>query len=178
MKNAFCILLIAFVITCCPLVSSAQSDVKPIQISIWNPVQLFNSSTSIHGIRLILLYGVNQDIIGLDWVGVIHKVNGDMVGWQEGIINIVGGNVRGFQDGFVNYVKGEFWGLQTSIVNINKSRTIGLQAGFYNSTNDMNGVQFGAVNIAKTLYGLQIGIININKSGNLLKFLPIVNFSF
>lgn len=112
MKNTLYLALIAFVIICCPLTSSAQSKVKPIQISIWKPVQLFNSGTSIHGIRLTLLYSVNQDVIGMDLAGVVHRLNGDMIGWQEGIVNLIEGDMKGFQDGFVNCVEGDFWGLQ------------------------------------------------------------------
>jgi hypothetical protein len=178
MKNILCLVLIIFIIICYPLTSSAQSDVKPIQISILDPVQIFDSDTSIHGIRLTLFYGTNQDVVGLDWGGVVHELSGDMIGWQEGIVNLVEGDVKGFQDGFVNFVEGDFWGVQTGFVNINRSRTIGIQAGINNSTNDMIGIQLGAVNITETLRGLQIGFININKSGKPIKFLPIVNISF
>ena len=113
MKNTFCLSFLVFMILCFPLLSSAQSDVKPIQISIWDTVQLFDTETSIHGIRLTLLYGVNRDIHGVDWGMVHNKVNGDMIGWQSGFVNIVEGETKGLQEGFVNIVKGNFGGWQS-----------------------------------------------------------------
>jgi len=158
------------------LSTTAYSDVKPIQLSLWENVQLYDSSTSIQGIRLSV-YGVNQEVCGID-CGLILNVKGDMKGRQAGIVNLVGGDVTGSQRGFVNLLEGDFFGWQTGGVNINKGQTVGLQAGLFNSTNDLRGLQFGFVNFTETLYGIQIGIVNINNSGTPFKFLPIVNFSF
>ena len=156
--------------------SFSAAQVKPIQLSIWDTVQLYDQSTSIHGLRLSI-YGVNQEVHGIDW-GIIPKVTGDFLGWQAGLVNIVGGSATGYQEGFVNLVDGDFLGWQSGAVNINKSQTVGLQTAFFNQTNSLRGLQFGLVNITDTLYGLQIGIINLNNSGNPFKFLPIVNFCF
>ncbi len=148
MRNTLCLTLMAFMVLCYPLTTMAQSDVKPIQISIWESVQIFDSETSIYGVRINLLYGVNQDVYGLD-LGLVNKLNGDMKGAQGGLVNLVEGDVGGTQSGLVNLVKG-----------------------------DREGLQIGVVNMAGTLKGLQIGIVNINNSGEPHRFLPIVNFSF
>ena len=176
MKKAFCCTIFVVFIIMSVLISTAFGDVKPIQLSIWETVQLFDASTNIHGLRLSI-YGVNEQVHGVDW-GIVPKVTGDFLGWQCGVINLVGGNATCYQEGFVNLVEGDFLGWQHGAVNINKSQTVGLQTALFNKTDGMRGVQFGFVNITETLYGLQIGIINLNNSGNPFKFLPIVNFSF
>ena len=176
MKKPFCFALLVFMILCFSLTSFAQSEVKPIQLSLWNTVQLEDASTSIHGIR-IALYGENEDVYGVDW-GLVLKVNGDMIGWQPGFVNIVEGDLMGLQEGFVNMVGGDLWGWQSGCVNFNKGQLIGVQTGFVNSANGLRGVQLGLVNMTQTLYGLQIGLVNINNSGIPHKILPLVNYSF
>ena len=54
----------------------AESSAKPIQISLWPTIQMHDSETSIKGFRLNLLYGVNQDVSGLD-IGSANKVKGN-----------------------------------------------------------------------------------------------------
>ena len=78
MKYTLHLTLIAFMILCLPTASMAQSSVKPIQIAIWHPVQIFDSETSIYGVRISLLYGVNQDVYGLDY-GLVNKLKGDVM---------------------------------------------------------------------------------------------------
>ena len=156
--------------------TTALAEIKPIQLSIWETVQLYDKSTSISGLRLSI-YGVNEDVKGIDF-GLVTKVNGEFLGWQSGIVNLVEGNATGYQDGVFNRVRGDFLGWQTGWVNITESKFTGLQTGLVNMVGDMHGVQFSVVNVADTLYGLQIGIINLNNSGNPFKFLPLVNFSF
>ena len=145
-----------------PRTAEAQPDIQPFQLAIWDPVQLFDSETTIHGVRLNLIYGVNQDMFGVD-LGFVNRVKGESKGLQYGFVNFIESDFTGWQDGSVNIVKGRFSGLQT---------------GLFNSTNHVKGLQFGLVNITETLHGLQIGLININKSGDPIKFLPIVNWSF
>ena len=151
-------------------------DVKHFQLSLFNPIQIFNEDTSIHGLRLSI-YGVNEDMFGADF-GIVPQVNGDMVGWQGGIFNIINGDMKGFQDGIVNITRGDFIGWQSGYVNICKSKFTGFQSSFVNISSSFSGLQFGVVNVADSLYGLQIGIVNINKSGDPHEFLPIVNYAF
>jgi len=155
---------------------TAFTDVKPVQLSLWDTVQLYPSSTKIQGLRLSV-YGVNSEVVGVDF-GIVPRVTGNMTGWQGGVVNLVEGNMVGFQDGFVNKVDGTFLGWQRGFVNVTKGEFTGLQTAIVNKAGTFNGLQLSVVNMADTLNGLQIGIINLNFSGNPYKFLPIVNFSF
>lgn len=176
MKKQFGFVFVVFMILCISLTPSVQAQVKPIQLSLWNTIQLFDASNSIHGIR-IALYGENEDIYGVDW-GIVLKVNGDVNGWQAGFANLVEGDFKGYQEGFVNMVGGDFLGWESGCVNFSKGQFTGLQSALFNSANDMKGLQFGFVNITETLNGLQIGLININNSGIPHKILPLINYSF
>lgn len=144
---------------CIPSMGTAEE--KPVQIALFEPVQIFPASTSIKGVR-ISLYGVNQDLTGLDW-GLVNRLHGDMTGYQLGLVNLVGGDSHGWQKGFANITEG---------------RATGLQSGFFNKAGQVHGVQLGIWNQAGTLEGLQIGLLNFNESGTPHGFLPIVNYSF
>ena len=54
-------------------------DTKPINLSLFDPVQIFDADTSIKGFRLNLIYGVNQDMTGLD-IGLGNHAKGNMSG--------------------------------------------------------------------------------------------------
>ena len=119
-------------------IATAQTSSKPIQLSLFHPVQIFDKETSIKGLRINLIYGVNKDVSGID-IGLINKVQGDFLGYQGGIINLIDGNVTGWQDGCVNIVNGQ---------------TVGLQTGWlYNFSKEVSGVQFGLINKTESLYG-------------------------
>ena len=163
-------------ILCLPLTSLAQSSDRPIQISLFHPVQIHDKDVSITGVRFNLIYGVNQDVYGLDCGFIVNKLEGDLTGLQNGMVNIVEGEVNGYQEGLVNFVKGDFTGWQTGFVNITRGQVVGLNTGFCNFNGGMTGIQFGLVNITETLNGLQIGLVNINHSVDPFKFLPIVNW--
>ena len=175
MKRSHMVALLICITIFTPIVALAQSDVKPIQISLFHPVQIFDSETSIYGVRINLLYGVNQDVFGLDF-GLVNKLTGGM---QSGIVNLVKGDLAGVQSGLFNRVEGDVGGMQYGVINCVKGDVEGFQTGLVNRVEgDMEGLQIGVVNLAGTLRGLQIGIVNLNMSGEPYKFLPIVNFSF
>ncbi|MFC1651045.1 LA_2272 family surface repeat-containing protein [Candidatus Latescibacterota bacterium] len=176
MKKLVSFVFVVFMIMCISMASTVQAQVKPIQLSLWNTIQLEEASTSIHGIRLAI-YGENEDIYGVDW-GIVLKVNGDMIGWQDSFVNLVDGDLKGLQEGLVNMVGGDVWGWQAGAVNFVNGQTIGLQTGFVNIANDLRGVQLSLVNVANIQYGLQIGLVNINKSGTPHGILPLVNWTF
>jgi len=161
MKRAVMFGVVVILVICLPAMASAQG-IRPVQLSLFNPIQLFSEDTNVVGLRINLIYGVNQDVTGLDW-GLINKVKGNATGLQYGLVNITDNNFLGWQDGLINMTEGTFTGLQT---------------GFFNRTWDMHGIQFGAVNVADMLNGIQIGIININNSPNPFRVFPIVNWSF
>ena len=158
--------------------TTARADAGPFQLSLFDPIQLASSDESVSGLRIGLIYTVNDNVSGLDW-GLVTKTTGDQVGIQVGAIHLVDGNFKGFQDGLYNRVSGDFVGWQHGVINITHGSTSGLQSGFYNRSGAFHGVQVGAWNSAESLDGgLQIGFLNFNKSGEPIGFLPIINFGF
>ena len=134
---------------------------KPIQLSLFNPIQIVPESQSISGFRFNLIYGKNTNVTGLD-LGLVNQTTGIQTGIQWGFVNLTDGGVTGWQSGFVNISKGSSVGLQTGIVNYHQGH--------------FNGLQFSVVNYAATLKGLQIGLINIIGEGGFLPVFPLFNF--
>lgn len=141
----------------------AMAQQKPIQLSLFTPVQLFPETDAITGIRLNFLYGRNTTVVGLDLGLVNHTTTGLSKGWQTGLVGIVDSDFIGWQDNAVNVVKGNFEGFQLGIVN---------------HANYASGLQLGLVNYARSMKGLQIGLINIIGQGGQFPIFPIVNWSF
>ncbi len=158
------------------LPSLALAD-GPINLALFNPIQIVKEDQAVTAFRFSLIYGVNTDMTGLDiglvalnsgsvtgfqWAGV-GLVDGDFTGWQAGIFHTVGGNFTGFQSGLYN-------GVATGN---------GFQWGWVNTADTFSGFQLGFVNITENMTsGLQIGLINIIKNKEKLKFFPIVNWKF
>ena len=151
---------------------------KPVQVSIINPVQLFNEDASIKGIRFNLLYGKNRTMHGLD-VGLVNQVGeGSFKGMQYGFANITDASAKGLQLGVVNFNKGSMTGLQWGGVNTTKEMK-GFQYGVVNHAGTMRGFQLGFVNYAEVMdKGLQIGLINIIREGGKFPVFPVINWSF
>ena len=143
--------------------SNAFGQGKPIQLSLFNPIQIIPESQSVSGFRFNLIYGKNVNVTGLD-LGLVNYATGHQSGLQFGGVNLVDGGFLGAQLGFVGITKGNFQGFQWSAVNVH-------QAHF-------NGLQFSIVNYAATLKGLQLGLINIIGEGGFLPVFPIFNFDF
>ena len=161
MKRIVVALALVFLVVAVGMNAHAQS--KPVQLALFNPVQIFPENTSIGGIRISLIYGKNTSVSGLDWGLVNHTTSGTSLGWQTGLVGMNEAN---------------FVGLQSNFVNINNQNGEGVQFGFYNHAGHMNGLQFGFINHAGSMKGLQIGLINIITSGGQFPVFPIVNWSF
>ncbi|MCW8810185.1 MAG: hypothetical protein OQJ93_03025 [Ignavibacteriaceae bacterium] len=136
---------------------------NPIQLSLFNPIQIVPDNESVSGIRLNLIYTNNVNVTGFDW-GLVNRTTGKQLGVQWGGVNVTDGGCTGWQAGFVNISKGNSVGLQTSWVNYHD--------GYF------NGLQLSIVNYAATLKGLQLGLINIIGKGGFLPVFPIFNFDF
>lgn len=141
----------------------ALAGSKPIQISLFPPVQIVSEDEAIGGVRLSLLYGKNTTVTGLDIGVVSHATEGVSKGVQFGFVGIVDADFTGFQDTWVNVTKGKMEGFQWGVVNY---------AGH------ASGFQLGFVNYAVTMKGLQIGLLNFIKQGGQFPVFPIVNWSF
>lgn len=151
---------------------------KPVQLSVFNPVQLVPETESIGGLSLNLIYVVNQDVTGLSisfpgvnrakgnvkgvqW-GLGNWVDGDTFGWQAGAVNRTGARFVGLQDGWVSITEGDFTGLQGGLVAWTEGFFHGWQSGFvtYNAGRFV-GLQSGFVNISKgEASGVELGAVN------------------
>ncbi len=160
-----------------PQVLEAQ---KPIQLSLFPPLQLVNETESIQGFRFGL-YAKNDDMEGFD-LGVITHTTDDATALQISLVNIVDGDALGAQVG---------WGLGIAIANVVRGKYTGFQSGLYNGAGSAEGfqmgvlnnvggraagLQFGLVNVADDMNGFQVGLINIIRSKERFPVLPIVNW--
>jgi hypothetical protein len=131
-------------------VSNARADGgSPIQISLFNPVQIVPETKSVKGVRLNLIYGKNADVTGLDY-GLVNQTTGNEGALQIGLVNLA---YNSTEDGH------------------------GVQWGWVNRSRNMRGLQVGLVNFTETMHGVQVGVANIIQKGK-IPFLPIVNWSF
>jgi hypothetical protein len=169
--------LTASVALLCAGPAAAQDETKPIQLSLWDPVQIFDNTTAIEGFRLNLLYGVNTDVTGLD-IGLVNRATGTVKGVQWGLVSMAA-DFTGWQTNWAaNIVDGEMVGLQSGSL-YNKTTTAkGVQLGLVNHNDSFEGFQLGLVNVTNTLHGLQIGLLNVVSSREKWKYLPIVSWSF
>jgi len=156
------------IFTICLFLALSVKDIvaqnKPVQLSLFNPIQLFDENTSITGLRINLIYGKNASVTGIDWGLVNHTTSGVSKGVQFGLVGITEADFTGWQDNGVNITNGKFEGLQWGLVN-------------YAGT--VSGVQIGLVNYAANMTkGLQIGLVNIIKQGGQFPVFPIINWAF
>lgn len=153
--------LLLIALSLCPAPVSAEN--KPVQVAVFNPIQIFPEDASIGGVRINLIYGRNAYVSGVDFGLVNHTTTGLTKGWQTGVVGLVDKDFMGFQDNAVNVVKGNMEGFQW---------------GFVNYAHYANGLQLGLVNYAASMKGVQIGLVNIIGQGGQFPIFPIVNWSF
>ncbi len=122
----------------------------PLQLSLWNPVQLAPGDWDVWGIRLNAGYGLNRTLYGLD-CGLVNVLHGTFMGVQAGAANLApaGGSAlsglgRGVQLAFFVNVAGSL---------------DGLQLGFSNNAEDLAGLQLGGLNLADRMAGVQCGLV-------------------
>src|ERR1039457_2629584 len=102
------ILLLSMVFLCGFIGLSSAEGTKPIQIGIFNPIQIFPSDDSIAGLRLSIPYSKNNDTTGLS-LGVWNQTTGDSKGVDLDIVSLDDGSFRGVQiGGVVHVVSGSF----------------------------------------------------------------------
>jgi hypothetical protein len=172
----------------------SPEDGRPIQLALFNPVQIHPESASIFGLRLSLFYGHNRNVSGFDYVvlganvtdgdfaGVgwswfgANIVHGQAMGWQSGLANFAGDGLLGLQTGFFNMAGGESTGVQLGAVNVAEVMA-GVQLSAVNVATEFKGLQLGLVNVTQRMRGLQMGLINVIAEGR-LPFMVIANASF
>jgi hypothetical protein len=136
---------------------------KPIQLSLFNPVQIVKEDQSVKGFRFNLIYGKNAAMTGLD-IGLVNMSTSLQKGVQWGGVSMTYGGFVGWQNNFASISKGDFIGLQTGTVNYHEGH--------------FHGLQFAVVNYAATMNGIQLGLLNIIGDGGFLPIFPFFNFSF
>ena len=171
-----------FLLALLPATLRAQDN--PFQIAFIGPtMQLVDDDEDVRGVRINILYGVNQNMSGLD-LGLINRTSGTMTGVGFGVANVADGGFAGWQAGLVNIAKEQFTGLQWSpgsigsLVNVAEDGEGAQIAWVYNEARNLSGFQLSLVNVADDLYGLQIGLVNIIRSKDEFPILPIVNWKF
>lgn len=174
----------ALALTVSLLPGGASAQDNPFQIAFVGPtMQLVDDDEDVRGVRLNLIYGVNQNVSGLD-LGFINHVNGSMSGVQFGIVNLVDQGFSGWQSGVINVAQGEFTGLQwspwtaLSLANFADAAEGAQIAVAFNRAEYMRGFQLSLVNVTDDMYGIQVGLINVIRSKEDLPILPIVNWKF
>ena len=114
----------------------------PVQVALWNPVQLFSEDKDVYGFRLNFLYGKNQNLSGIDFGGY-NAVDGIQKGLQFGLFNF-SKDARGIDFGLLNY-SFALKGIQMGVVNYSEADISGVQTGIIlNSTNLVRGFQIHA----------------------------------
>jgi len=153
-----CVLL---VLTLPALLLAAE---RPVQLALFNPLQIFPEEDHVSVFRFNLIYGRNASITGIDLGLVNHTTSGLS---------------KGIQWGLVSWNDAAFTGWQYNTVNVTKGQFKGLQLGLVNYTTAVRGLQVGFVNYTETAYGIQIGLVNVIKDGgDVLPVMPLVNWSF
>jgi hypothetical protein len=131
----------------------------PIQVSLWNPAQLFSENKDVYGLRLNLLYGKNQNLSGID-LGGYNAVEGVQEGAQLGLFNF-SKDARGVNLGVLNYAFA-LKGIQMGGVNYSEADVSGVQTGLIlNSSDLLRGAQIHAGiigNVATDVSGGQVDL--------------------
>jgi hypothetical protein len=163
MRNLFLTFAALLFILPAAVNTNVYAQESPIQVALFNPVQIAPETNSVTGLRLSLLYGKNVNVNGID-IGLVNVTTGNQLGLQWGAVGYNEGNFNGWQDNFVSITKGNLTGLQTGAVTYNAGK--------------VSGLQIAIVNYAATMNGLQLGLVNIIGKGGFLPVFPFFNFSF
>ncbi len=181
MKRLVLSFIFGFVFLLSALAQADQST--PLQVALWNPVQLFPEDDTVGGLRLNVIYGRNQDVSGVDLGianstnrhakglhvgGLINTVDQDTTGLQiGGLLNDVGQEMRGVQVAGIANGAGDMKGVQVGILsNYAEGDARGLQTGLVNADDKgLEGLQIGLWNTGdEDTTGVQIGLVNITET--------------
>ena len=148
---------------------------KPIQLSLFTPVQIVPEKQGVSAVRLNLIYSVNRSVKYVD-LGLVNMTSGGpSSGIQWAAVAINKGTFTGWQSGFAAVTQARFEGLQTGVF-VSALEGQGLQWGGVTMSDNWKGLQLGIVNYAKRTSGVQVGLVNIIKEGGQFPVFPIVNW--
>ncbi|MBF0503838.1 MAG: hypothetical protein HQL14_01930 [Candidatus Omnitrophica bacterium] len=172
-------LLILGMLVVCPMVGRAE-QITQLEVSLFHPLQAYPDEYSVDGFRLDLIYGINEDLQGVD-LGVVNTIKGNAHGFELGAVNRVHEDFGGWQSGLFNEVGHDFKGFQLGLfANVARGSCTGVQAAilFNDTEEDLRGIQFGIINTTGSLYGVQIGFFNFNDDDKYLGFFPFIHAAF
>lgn len=139
----------------------------PIQIALFNPVQIASETRDVYGLRFNIIYGYNRDIYGID-TGMVNKAE-NVYGLQIGVIrNIVKGSMTGIQFSIVNDIDYNMNFMQIGLIDSNvKGNVNGFQTSLRSNTvgGDMTGIQTSIKEniVDGTVTGMQTSIFNMDR---------------
>lgn len=107
------------------MTADARAD-QPYQISLIYPFQIVDRTEAITGFRFNFVYGINDDITGLD-VGGFNRIDGVQKGLQLGFLN-KSFKTKGLQIGLFNYTE-YLEGIQIGILNIHNEGDMRIMPG-------------------------------------------------
>jgi hypothetical protein len=143
----------------------------------------------VRGMRMVLLYGKNQNVEGLDlgFAAVSEAVNQSGFSFNLGVSQVTGTS-KGLASSLVNVHSGQDAGFNAAFINLVNTIDEGVNVGFLNMTDkfsnvdvgglslsDQSNVQLGFINVTKKINKIQIGFLNFAENG-FLPFFPIFNF--
>jgi hypothetical protein len=147
------------------------------------------SDPDVKGMRMVLLYGKNTNVNGLDlgFAAISEAVNqkgfsfnmgltqvtGTSTGCASSLINVHSGEDSGFNAAFINFVKNIEEGVNVGFLNVTDDFSNVDVGGL--SVSDQSNVQVGFVNVTKKINRVQIGFLNFAENGFFPVF-PIFNF--
>ncbi len=172
-------LLLLVALAAALVVPAAAHAESPVNLALFNPVQLTKETESVSAFRFSLIYGHNADLTGLD-LSLVGMNSGNVSGVAFTGLSMVEGDFTGGQLSWLaSITNGNMQGLQWALYNKAGLGSSGVQVGFLNMADDFSGLQLGFVNIAESMRsGLQIGLVNIINNKEKLKIFPIVNWKF
>lgn len=135
------------------LVAPAQAE-TPFQLSFFD----FNAPAdkTVSGVRFPVIYGQGGgDIRGLDLQILAFSEMESLKGVTFPLV--LGG---------ANRIRGEMSGVALGLFNWHEGQDTGLNVGFVNATNNVNGLNWGAVNVAQGKSVADVGAVSISKQSN------------
>ena len=136
----------------------ARASSTVLQLSAWEPYQVFDSSYSVYGLRANLLHGNNEFIYGID-LGVANEIQRGSHGIQFGLVNLNRGYSFTLSTALYEFTAESQYGISVPLIARTKGNVNGLQIGLlYNTGKLFKWPQLGGWN-ESSASPLQIGWI-------------------
>lgn len=149
--------------------SAFSAEWTPLQVSLIHPVQVFPKETKVQGLRINLLYGVNDEMAGID-LGLVNRTMGTTQGLQLGAFPFGGFNITEDLEGI--QFAGFYGGANIANKDVSGVQISGVWAGANFANGDVSGLQvagiIGGINKAGNLDGIQIAgiLLGVNLAKN------------